>query len=229
MKFDFYLFDLDGTLLDLGNIGAYADQILIDTLIKLGVERIPNKTERTELWRSGQYFQKVLKNWGISESKSFWKYYDKTDFEKRKALLMNKEISLYKDVKTVLELMHNHKENKKLAICTNTADYIVDFLLIHFKIKHYFHEIFSMGGNNQEFAKPSPKGILTILKKLRFNSQKQNSIMIGDSIIDIKAAKAANISSCLINRSRENEIERYKRWNIQPDYFINHLHNLIDL
>jgi len=228
MKFDFYLFDLDGTLLDLGNIGVYADQILIETLMKLGVERIPNKTERTELWRSGQYFQKILKNWGIFESKSFWKYYDKTDFEKRKTLLMNKEISLYKDVKTVLELMY-HKENKKLAICTNTADYIVDFFLSHFKIKYYFHEIFSMGDNNQEFAKPSPKGILTILKKLRFNSRKQKAIMIGDSIIDIKAAKAANISSCLVNHLRKNEIERYKTWNIQPDYVINHLHNLIDL
>ena len=28
MKFDLYLFDLDGTLLNLGNTGAYADKIL---------------------------------------------------------------------------------------------------------------------------------------------------------------------------------------------------------
>lgn len=227
MKFDLYLFDLDGTLLDLGNIGAYSDRILVETLINLGVENIPNNIERRELWRSGRQFQQILKNWGISESDNFWKCYDETDFENRKILLRKKEISLFKDVKKVLELIHNHKENKKLAICTNTANYIVDFFLKHFKIYQLFHEIFSMEDNNQEFAKPSPEGILIILKKLKFNSQKQDAIMIGDSIYDIKAAKAANISSCLINHL--NNIERYKKWDIQPDHVIGHLYELIDL
>ena len=49
MKFDCYIFDLDGTLLNLGNIGVHADQILVETLIKLGIKRIPNKMERREL------------------------------------------------------------------------------------------------------------------------------------------------------------------------------------
>jgi hypothetical protein len=35
MKFDFYLFDLDGTLLHLGDIGAYVDQILKETFTRL--------------------------------------------------------------------------------------------------------------------------------------------------------------------------------------------------
>ncbi|MFX0003109.1 MAG: HAD family hydrolase [Promethearchaeota archaeon] len=229
MKFDCYIFDLDGTLLDLGNIGTYADQILVETLIKLGIKRIPSKIERRELWFSGGKFQQILKKWGVSESIDFWKCYDKTDFEKRKMHLMKKEISLYKDAKSVLEQIYNHEENKKLAICTNTADYIVDYFLKYFKINNYFHEIFSMGGNNQEFAKPSPKGILAIMKKFKLSSRKNRVIMIGDSIHDIQAAKAANIYSCLINRLVEGEIEKYKTWNLLPDYFISHLNDLIDL
>jgi HAD superfamily hydrolase (TIGR01549 family) len=229
MKYDTYLFDLDGTLLDLGNIGTYADRILVETLKKLKVDKIPSRSERRELWFSGGDFQKVLKNWGILFEDNFWKNYDKTDFEIRKILLKNGEISLFKDVKDVLELIHNHKENKNLAICTNTADYIVDYFLKYYKINHYFHEIFSMGDANQALAKPSPKGILTILKKLDFDFEKKTAIMVGDSIHDIKAAKDARVASCLINRWKKNGIIRYKQWKIQPDYVIDHLHELIDL
>jgi HAD superfamily hydrolase (TIGR01549 family) len=229
MKFDCYIFDLDGTLLNLGNIGAYADQILVETLIKLGAKTIPSKKERRELWFSGQNFQQILKKWGISVSTDFWKCYDQTDFEKRKILLLKKEISLYKDAKNVLEQIYNHKENKKLAICTNTAHYIVNFFLKYFKINNYFHEIFSMGDNNQEFAKPSPKGILAIMKKFKLNSQKNTIIMIGDSIHDIQAAKAAKVYSCLINHLSESEIEKYKTWNLLPDYIIENLNDVIDL
>jgi len=229
MKFDCYIFDLDGTLLDLGNIGVYADQILVETLKKLGVKRIPSKIERRELWFSGGHFQPILKKWGLLESKGFWKCYDKTDFEKRKVLLANDELSLYKDAESLLEHIYNHKENKKLAICTNTADYIVDYFLKHFKIDNYFQDVFSMGGNNQEFAKPSPKGILKILEKFKFNSRKNNAIMIGDSINDIKAAQAANISSCLINHLKRNENELFKQWGIQPDYIIGKLSDLVNL
>ncbi|MFX0023505.1 MAG: HAD family hydrolase [Candidatus Hermodarchaeota archaeon] len=229
MNFECYIFDLDGTLLDLGNTGVYADQILVETLIKLGLKTIPNKIERRELWASGGNFQLVLKKWGIPESTDFWKWYDQTDFEQRKDLLMDNKISLYKDVKSLLQQIYEHEEDKKLAICTNTADYIVDYFLKHFKINNFFHEIFSMGGDNQDYAKPSPKGILKILKKLGFNSQKHEVLMIGDSIHDIKAAKAANISSCLINHRKQNEIERYKNWDVQPDYFIEHLIDLLNL
>ena len=229
MRYNFYIFDLDGTLLDLGNIGIHADQILVETLQKINIDKIPNRSERNELWFSGGHFQKVLNNWGITDSDNFWKNYDKTDFEKRKILLRNEEISLFKDVKNILELIYNHKENKKIAICTNTADYIVDFFLKHFKINHYFHEIFSMGDANQEFAKPSSKGILAILKKFDFDPQNSTAIMIGDSIHDIRAAKEAKISSCLINRNKGDDFKRYRKWKIQPNYVIEHLNDLIDL
>ncbi|MFX0005299.1 MAG: HAD family hydrolase [Promethearchaeota archaeon] len=229
MKFDCYIFDLDGTLLDLGNIGFYADQILVETLKKIGVKRIPSKIERRELWYSGGKFQPILKKWGIPESIAFWKYYDKTDFEKRKILLMNNQLSLYNNVVILLDQIYNYKENKKLAICTNTADYIVDYFLKHFEINNYFHEIFSMRGNNQEFAKPSPKGILTILENFKIISRKDTAIMVGDSINDIKAAKAANISSCLINHMKRNENKLFKKWIVQPDYVIGNLSDLAEL
>ena len=86
-----------------------------------------------------------------------------------------------------------------------------------------------MGDANQEFAKPSPKGILTILKKFDFDHHNKKAIMIGDSIHDIRAAKEAKISSCLIDHQKGNEIKHYKQWKIQPDYVIEYLSELIDL
>jgi phosphoglycolate phosphatase len=227
MNFDLYIFDLDGTLLDLGNIGFHADQILVNTLKKLDVTEIPLKVKRDKLWSSGGNFKNVLSQWGLSDSNKFWKVYDKTDFEKRKALLNADKIKLFQDTTYMLDLIYNHQENKKLAICSNTANYIVNFFLKHFKINQYFHEIFSMGENNQKFAKPSPKGILSIMRKLKINSKL--ALMIGDSIHDIKAARNAKISSCLFDHQKKIDNYWYKHWEIQPDYVIKNLRELSEL
>jgi phosphoglycolate phosphatase-like HAD superfamily hydrolase len=52
--------------------------------------------------------------------------------------------------------------------------------------------------------------------------------MIGDSIHDINAAKAAGISSCLINHRTDKEFDWYKIWKVQPDYVIHNLSELLD-
>ncbi|MFW9828634.1 MAG: HAD family hydrolase [Candidatus Thorarchaeota archaeon] len=229
MNFDFYIFDLDGTLLDLGNIKVHADKILLDTLKKLNLTELPSKATRNELWLSGGAFQEVLNKWGLSDSINFWKYYDRIDFETRKILLKHNQIKLYQEVEDILKFIYSHKENKKLAVCTNTANYIVKYFLKHFKIYQYFHEIFSMGNNDQDYAKPSPKGILRILNKLGFNPQNNSAIMIGDSIHDVIAAKKAKISSCLINHHSFKDDSWYKQWKSQPNYVIKNLKELLDL
>ncbi|MFX1596428.1 MAG: HAD family hydrolase, partial [Promethearchaeota archaeon] len=224
------IFDLDGTLLDLGNIGTHVDIVLVKTLEKLNIQIVPERNERNNLWHSFEKYKEILRDWGINDSNLFWNYYDKNDFKMRKKLLKKKQISLFNDVKTVLELIQNYKENKKLAICTNTADYIVEFFLNYFKINHYFNEIFSLGSKiDQQFAKPSSDGILNILKKFDYDPIEKKAIMIGDSIHDIAAAKKAKIASCLILRHIEKEKRSYKKWNVQPDHVIEHLHELINL
>lgn len=227
MNFDYYLFDLDGTLLNLGNIGAYADEILVEVLKRLNIINPPDRVERKNLWLNKENYLNVLDKWGAANPKDFWKFYDEIDFEKRKILLAKKELSLFDDVIGTLEKISQHVDNKKLAIVTNTIDDIVNYFLNTFNISSFFHEVFSLGfKNDQSFAKPSPDGILTILKKLNYNSKVNKAIMIGDSIFDIMAAKKAKISACLIRRDIE---KNYKEWEIQPDYVIKSLSELIDL
>ncbi|MFX0080887.1 MAG: HAD family hydrolase [Candidatus Hodarchaeota archaeon] len=230
MKFDFYLFDLDGTLLNLGNIGAYVDQIFVKTLKKLKVPKTPDKDERLKFWSVGDNYLELLNTWGASKAQTFWKQFDKVDFKQRKALFNEKKLALFDDVKLVLERIHNHKDGKKMGIVTNTANYVVDYVLKKFNIAPFFQEIFSMGfKNDQKSAKPSPSGILSILKKFQYDQNIHKALMIGDSIADILAAKKANISACLITRGTLRYQKEINGWEFQPDYIIERLDKILKL
>lgn len=231
MRFNFYLFDLDGTLLHLGNIGAYADQILIETLKRLKANYPQNRNERYKLWLSEEKFFNVLQEWDVKNPQDFWKVYDEIDFERRKSLIEKNKIYLYRDVKTVLEKIYNHKDNKRLAIISNAAYYIVEYVLEKFNIRHYFHESFSLGyyDNDQEIAKPSPKGVLTILKTFNYDSKESKAILVGDSMFDVIAAKKANIYACLIRRDVNTPKKHYRQWDVKPDFIIESLEELLNL
>jgi phosphoglycolate phosphatase len=247
MEFDIFLFDLDGTLLNLGDIGSYADRILQKTLIILGAPDIPEKNERHQFWgsgdkyiellskwgilkpqESGDKYIELLSKWGILKPQEFWRKYDKVDFKHRKILVPQKKIALYDDVKTVLDKIYNHKDGKKLAIVTNTAYYIVDYILKKFNISSFFQEFFSMGfKNDQKYAKPSPHGVLSILRKLKYDQKTHRAIMIGDSKSDVVAAKRANISACLIKRDAMRHRKGTDEWEFQPDYIIERLDEIL--
>ncbi len=228
MKFNYYLFDLDGTLLHLGNIRNYADQILTETFIRLEADNPPKNNEKFRLWSPEEDFFDVLEEWGVKNPQNFWKVFDEIDFKMRKKLVEKRQIELYKDVQSTLEIIYQHKENK-LAIVSNAAYYIVDFILENFNIKHFFHETFGLGNyeNDQELAKPSPKGILTILNKFRYDPKESNAIFVGDSKLDIFAAKKAGIYACLIRREISPRNKHYKEWEFQPDFVIEELNELL--
>lgn len=228
--FDVFLFDLDGTLLNLGDIGPYADMVLEETLINLKTPSIPDKHERRQFWGSGDNYIKILNKWEVPQAQKFWEFYDKVDFKHRKIMCNQNQISMFDEVENVLKKIYYHKDDKKMAIVTNTADYVVDFILKKFNISSYFQEIFSMGSkNDQKFAKPSPSGILSILKKFEYDQNIIRALMIGDSISDITAAKKANISACLINRNKFRSTKEIFKWEFQPDYIIERLDEILKL
>ncbi|MFX1426139.1 MAG: HAD family hydrolase [Promethearchaeota archaeon] len=230
MKFDIYIFDLDGTLLNLGDMRSYVDLILQKTLKKLKAPNIPEKNERSQFWGSGDKYIELLSKWGVLKPQKFWKQYDKVDFKHRRILVPQNKIALFDDVKNVLDKIYNHKDGKKLAIVSNTSDYVVEYILEKFNISSFFQDFFSMGFKiDEEFAKPSPHGILSILKKLHYDQDTHRAIMIGDSMSDIIAAKRANISACLIKRNTLRHRKRINEWEFQPDYIIEGLDEILKL
>jgi len=227
--FDFYIFDLDNTILEIPNPSEYFDNILNETLKKLtkNPEDLPSREERNKFWFSGENYTNLLESWGIIDGPYFWKFFDEIDYEYRINLVEQGKLCLYNDVKNVLEEIS--KANKKLALISNTADYIVKFILEKFEISHLFHETFGLGyEKDQEVAKPSPEGILYVLKKLNFNSNESKAIMVGDSRLDVFAAKRANIKACLIKRDL-NKYSSKNGWEAHPDYEIESLDELFSL
>lgn len=85
-------------------------------------------------------------------------------------------------------LEHLTQMDISLAICTNKPIKLAIPLMEELGIKHYFSAI--CGGDTFGFKKPDPRHITETAALL----EGENSIvMIGDSIHDIEAAKAANI------------------------------------
>jgi len=230
MKFNYYLFDLDNSLLYIPNPPEYFDKILEKTLKSFSINKIPEKIRRNKFWTSGDQYQTLLKEWGLflEDYDRFWEHFDTIDFKIRKNFIKKGKIRLYSDVLYVLDKLLD--ADKKLAIVSNTARYIVDYVLEKFDIKHYFLEILGLGDENeQEIAKPSPDGINMILNKLNFNLNESTALMIGDSISDISAAKRANINACLLIRNFEKYPDGYSDWDYQPDFVIEDLNQLLIL
>ncbi|MHA1657958.1 MAG: HAD family hydrolase [Promethearchaeota archaeon] len=230
MKFDYYLFDLDNSLLRIPNPSEYFDNILVETLKQLSTKDIPERQDRNKFWFSGNNYLDLLKNWGARDVKNFWKYFDEIDFNNRKILIKKKEVYLFKDVKKALKEINSDGGNKKTAIISNTADYIVEYIVKKFNIESFFDEIFALSfDKDQALAKPSPMGVHLILKKLNHDPEYSKALMIGDSIVDIYAARRANIHACLLRRNLNKYPNGYDQWEYQPDYMIDSLDELFEL
>ena len=106
----------------------------------------------------------------------------------------------------------------------------MDYIIEQFNLKQYFHNAFGLGyDKDQGIAKPSPEGINLTLKKLDYNPNKSSAIMIGDSIVDIFAAKKAEIKACLLKRNLKKYPDGYGKWKHQPDYIIENLYEILNL
>ncbi len=228
--FDYYLFDLDNCLLYIPRPSEYFDNILLESIKKLSSpeEDLPTRDERNEFWKSGEEYINLLKIWGVPNPDIFWKQFDEVDHDYRNLLVKKKEIHLFNDVLGVLKELQD--DDKKVAIVSNTADYIVDFILKEFKITEYFHACFGLGfDKDQAMAKPSPAGILSVLEKLSFNPKKSKALMVGDSIVDVYAAKRASIHACLIRRDLNKYPGGYNDWEYEPDSVFEKLSEIFKL
>ncbi len=229
MKYRFFLFDLDNCLIHIPDPSNYFDSILVKTLQKL-TECVPERKIRNKLWEAGENYRILLEEWRVPEIDKFWEEYDFLDFSHRRILMKENKIKLFSDVRPILVNLLKKWKNVKLGIVSNTAYYIVEYMLTKFKIKEYFHHVFALSSEYpQEFAKPAPTGIKITLDHLGFNSTNaEEAIMIGDSKIDIIAAKRAQIDACLILREEAKYSGTITQWAIQPDYIINSLWEILE-
>jgi phosphoglycolate phosphatase len=194
------LFDLDNTLIGIPNTWAYFDNIIEIVLTEKFSVAVPPQEERDLLWRSGKEYVEILTRWGVNP-KNFWAYFDEVDAIRRKELFYQKKLILFPDAIPTLQQLK--EKGYKLGIVSNSPSFLVNFEVKAFNLDRFF-DIYLGLGETQDICKPEPDGLLSVINQL--NMTPVETIYVGDSSIDLIAAKRAKITPVLIDRTGKKVI-----------------------
>jgi len=173
------LFDLDGTLIDSTEAILESFSVAFQTFN----DDIPSDEDiKAEI---GHPLDAMFTTLGVDKAK-VWDYVDAYKMHYRQ--ISCAKTVLLKDAKKAVELAH---KNATLGVVTTkTAKYSIE-LLEHMGLMEYFSVL--IGREDVQNPKPHPEPIQKALAKLPSDT---NSVwMIGDTCMDMLAAKSANVGS----------------------------------
>jgi len=205
---DLLIFDLDGTLADTKkDIGRSVNL----TLREVG---LPEKPEILIYSFVGSGIRRLIQQAvGEEEGKRFTTAM--AVFRKHYLAHLLDTTTFYPGMDGVLD----HFKSKKKAVVTNKAQLYTDKLMAGLKAAGRFDLI--LGGDNGYPLKPDPKMIVTVLEKL--SADPKRSVMIGDGMHDIKAARAAGVPVCAVGYGL-GDPEELRR--AGPDFFCESVEDL---
>lgn len=184
-KFKLIMFDLDGTLVDSVPDLAFAVDAMLDELGEptVGIDQV-------RLW-VGNGAEMLVKR-ALSRN-MLPKDIDKTYLEKAMAVFFTcyekvngSKSRLYPNVLETLQRLR--KEIPYLALVTNKPEQFTQPLLDYHQLPQFDLVVC---GDTLPNRKPSPEQLLYCMNILE--CEPKESLMVGDSVSDIKAAKAANV------------------------------------
>ena len=126
---------------------------------------------------------------------------------------------LFANVKSVLLFLK--EKNIKLAVCTNKMEKLSNLLLEKLGVLHLFD--FLVGGDSFPKGNPDPFPLLRICEEL--NISKSESIMVGDSITDLKSGHSAGMPVVLVEYGYTENTKIYG----EADLVINNFSQLKEL
>lgn len=185
------IFDMDGTLINSGNIIA---NTINHVRVHSGLEAMEK-----------EYLLQNINNPHINSAEFF---YGTDNFTKKHTKLFEtyyeehcvSDIVLYDGI---IELLENIKDDFILTIATNASTVFAIQMTKHLKIHHYFTDM--IGADKVAKAKPHPDMLNVLIQKHNFDIN--NTILVGDSQKDLMSATSANIDSILVNWGFTNHDE----------------------
>ena len=197
-RYDLYLFDFDGTLVD--SLKSLID-VFVLSFRAIGVEIDENNVQR---------YMRIPLEETYAEVNAPW---DKTDeFEKAIRYYLNdlevlKKTEIYPE--TIYFLKALRDMGKKFGIVTsNNEKHVLDVLEL-FGIPSEWFCIFVDSDKVRE-TKPSPKPLLYALDELGYLEKKDQVVYVGDGMNDMVSANRSGIDAILIDRLDEySESEAY--------------------
>ena len=212
MKKKLIIFDLDGTLIDtLSDI----EHIFNYVLIQNNLDKKPKKFYKKNIGNGLEYLLKKCL------PKHFNGNFDELSnaIRERYHTQLNTRTRIFDGIIPVLEEL---KINQfKMAVISNKLH-----SLALKSVKKYFdsYKMEVIGAENGFPRKPNPDSTFFMLKN--FNCHPSDAFFVGDSIVDIKTAQSANISSIAVlwgNGVKDD----FKRQN--ADFIINSPQDLLDI
>jgi HAD superfamily hydrolase (TIGR01549 family) len=188
-RYGFYIFDLDNTLID--SRGGY-EEAYMAAFEEFGIPYDPvlyNEYVRTPL---NLTFSKHYPD-SPQRYREFVSAISKTY---RKVCL--KGVRLFPDAERCLDRMS--AAGCELGIVSNSYMPQIKQILANLEIEGMFASV--VGRDRVEFSKPDPEPVLLCMSEMY--ASPGESLMIGDSINDVRAGKGAGLFSVLINRYGEH-------------------------
>jgi phosphoglycolate phosphatase-like HAD superfamily hydrolase len=204
-------FDLDGTLVNSGET-IYLSTMEALTKLKLTTS-LPEEQFKGMI---GKHFIDIFQelNINLPDFRQFISIYKSVYFD-----FIDKS-TLYNSVDESLDYFINN--GVKISLLTTKAQEQAERIIQHFSLNEKINYI--MGRRNGMAHKPSPEPLLKICEDL--NVSPSESLMIGDTELDIRCGKNAKAITCgvLYGYRRREQIE-----NENPDFIIASLNELIKL
>ena len=206
MEFDCYIFDVDGTL-------ASTNELIFATFNHVAQKYLKRKLDDEEIIALfGPTEDIILEEWMKDNyNNARQDYYD--FYSERHKLMADS----YPGINDILKKIHT--AGKRLAVFTGKGRTSADITLNKIGASQYFDIIIT--GDEVKNHKPSPEGINKIIDELGLNPQK--TLMIGDAVSDIKAARDAGVKVASVvwdSYDKNNVI------NSEPDYLFHTVEEL---
>ncbi len=218
------LFDLDGTLIDSVPDLAAAIDTMLHSLGKpaAGEEKVKRWVGNgaSALVKRALIDADLLLGFDVLESDVYSRAYPIFEFAYEQKL--TQATGLYPGVEQVLARLF--KQNIKMGLITNKPRRFTLPLLRALNIAHYFQDI--LCGDDLEYKKPHPLPVTTAL--LNLSTSAESCLMVGDSISDVKSAKAAEVKSVAVTYGYNHGIEITDANNdVLADCFIDSMQQLL--
>jgi HAD superfamily hydrolase (TIGR01549 family) len=209
-KLSAVIFDMDGTItrsndLIFGSFNCVAEKYLRKTFSPLEITRMFGPSEEVAVFN-------IVGREKLEDAMfDFWKFYRDEH---------NNISSMYNGIIELFEFLQLHKI--KIALFTGKGKISTHISLQEFGIEKYFDCIVT--GHDVVKHKPSGEGIEIILRELSLN--KNETLMVGDAISDMKASEEVGVSCAVAlwdSYAKEEilkvnppnkffEVEKFSKW-----------------
>jgi len=181
---DLLIFDLDGTLIDSRTDLANAVNA---TRVHMGMEALANERVCSYVGNGAPVLiRKALGDQAteaeLQEALEFFlEYYREHDLD---------FTTLYPGVKESLDRLR--ASGRKMAVLTNKPVRMSRHIVEGLGVAPCFFQVY--GGNSFEFKKPNPIGIEALMREAGVD--RANTLMVGDSSVDVETARNARVQCC---------------------------------